>query len=58
MRPSTYVLIFLLLVLWQRAPWLADAAPSGLGWLLGQTALVAALAAGIIVHRVHRSVTW
>lgn len=55
MRPSTYVLIFLLLVLWQRMPWLGAAASSGIAWLLGQTALLAALAAGIVIHRAWRA---
>ncbi|MFJ2399834.1 hypothetical protein ACIOUE_00920 [Streptomyces xanthochromogenes] len=57
MRPSNLILIFLLLILWQRMPWLADAVSSGIAWSLGQTALLAAVAAGIVVHRIHRSVT-
>lgn len=57
MRISTWILMALLILLVGRAPWLLDAALNVIALALGQTVVLAVLAAGVVVHKA-RTWTW
>ncbi|MFJ8309793.1 MULTISPECIES: hypothetical protein [unclassified Streptomyces] len=55
MRPSTWALLIVLVVLLAREPWLLDAVFTVIRLVTEQPWALVALAAGIVIHRMRRA---
>jgi hypothetical protein len=54
MRPSTWLLLAVLVLLVGREPWLLDVVCASAAWALGQPAVLVVLAVGLLVRRARR----